>query len=533
MKKCYIMLTYDIHPIGGAQMCCSAKAECLEKMGYRVFILFNGKKTNDCKISNLNSYVKGGNLFFAIQPGFLSKTMREDVVAFVKRLIGNPLEYEEIYIESHYDIAALWGEYLAKMFHGKHIVLLVNEKYRGISKHYEEHLDFFYEKYLSQSMFGSATSLKLLFDGYCDIPLEKKYPVYITEGNPVQEVENKTIDNMKAADFRIAYIGRFKKEYVDSIIDGVIEFAQKYSDRSIVFILVGDVDEDIEKKKRMLNKIDKANEVAQIELFFAGDLVPIPKKLYRQLDCVIAGTGCADISAKYCPTIVIDKCNYRSNGVLGYTCFDSHHKHGEDEQQEISETLESVLVNNCLDGIEYSDDFSSVAREPTQVISESLKLFEIIGKDKYYDVLESDNYIFQREKRLYMYKEIFKMWLNNSLLGKKIELFLASKSIKNIAIYGVGDIGTFFFNEVKKNNMNVTYIIDSCQETKECELSGKLHISPKEVGAIEDTDAIIVTPSHAFEKIERMLRNEGVCIPILDLSDILYEMENGDNYDTI
>ena len=51
-----------------------------------------------------------------------------------------------------------------------------------------------------------------------------------------------------------------------------------------------------------------------------GDLVPIPKCIYKKIDCMIAGAICAEISAREgIPTIVADCENYLANGILGYT----------------------------------------------------------------------------------------------------------------------------------------------------------------------------------------------------------------------
>ena len=65
MKK-YVIITADIHPIGGMQLYTAGKAEYLSDNGWKVWVLYSGSNKADCAIKSLNKYVDGAFNFLEI-----------------------------------------------------------------------------------------------------------------------------------------------------------------------------------------------------------------------------------------------------------------------------------------------------------------------------------------------------------------------------------------------------------------------------------------------------------------------------------
>lgn len=379
--KLYIIFTLDIHPIGGMQLYTAGKADYLKRNGWEVVVFYPGSNDENCAVTSLNRYVEGGNLLLDYRPAQLPKNLLKGVCQQMKKCLPEGYTQAEcIYVETQSDVTALWGELLAKRIGARHICFNCNELFRGVKKYYEENIEFFKFKYARRELLGLHTdTLQKIFDGYMTVPCDSEFLFDAVEPGPIQDVNSEFVNQLPKYDWTIVYIGRAEKRYVENIIEGVSEFAQLHSDKEIQFIMVGNADC---RRNLIAEKLDKFSNL-HVEL--AGDMVPIPKSLYKKTDVVIAGAVCAEISARESvPTIVADCENYLSCGVLGYTTMNSmYHEEGY-KQTGFGEALEDVLVNKTY--LQHRYAFPE-AISPDQIFESHFSFFDGAEKKKeYYDV---------------------------------------------------------------------------------------------------------------------------------------------------
>ena len=56
-----------------------------------------------------------------------------------------------------------------------------------------------------------------------------------------------------------------------------------------------------------------------------------------------------------------------------------------------------------------------------------------------------------------------RLWLELYTRGKSVQPFFADNNIKNLIIYGAGELGSLFYNELKKYNITIDLVIDKDQ----------------------------------------------------------------------
>ncbi len=374
MKK-YIFLTANIHPIGGMQLYTSGKAKYLEKNGWKVFVVYDGNPLDSFQVGDLAKFNDGAFPIVSLRPNYLSKTILEHMLKRLKKLISFSKE-DCICVESHSDILALWGEYIAKKLHAKHVCFNCNEVFRGHNKHYEEYMDFFWFKYKRKELLGlHVDTMNKLFDGYYNVCPSEDRVFDALEQSPIQNVDSPLIGNIPKCDYNIAYLGRATKGYVPKIIEGVADFALKYPQKTINFILIGKAD----SQKHLLEK--RVKPLKNVVLTLTGDLVPIPRSIFSKIDLMIAGAVCAELSAEEgVPTLVADCENYLCNGILGYTVDNSMYFNPKVGQIDFLTGIEQVLIQEIHKGMQFS--FLS-SKNPDNVYGEQVALFtdEFNGKE--------------------------------------------------------------------------------------------------------------------------------------------------------
>lgn len=401
MRK-YVIITADIHPIGGMQLYTAGKASYLLHNEWEVFVLYSGSNSKDCAIDSLNRYTNGAWELLNIRPynlpGFYVKKTLEHIVCLIK-----PESTDMVYIESQADVQALWGELLAEKLNAKHICFNCNEQFRGIYKYYEDNIDFFWFKYQRQELLGlHEDTIKKIFEGYYEVPCGKELLFDAAEPEPIQDIYSEIVEKLACLDYNIAYLGRIMKGYVPNIVIGVAQFSKLHADKQIQFIIIGDADARKPFIEETLGKLDN------VKITYMGDMVPIPRSIYKKMDVMIAGAVCAEVSAREkVPTIVADCENYLANGILGYTVNNSMYFDTVYGQYQFVELLEDVLVTKDYLNFPYSFP------EPTPVntIYEGhMKFFEKASKDKkYYNVLAKRKR--NKEKTFYEKYTYYKIWL--------------------------------------------------------------------------------------------------------------------------
>ena len=365
--RIYIILTCEVHPIGGAQTYTAAKTRYLELKGYKTIVFYDGPKAGNCKVKELNKYTRNGFAFLAFAPENFNRKMVNRflglLISRIKKTCATNLIDDEIYIESHYSSQALWGELLAERIGANHIGFLCNEQFND--SYYREYIDFFYYKYEKNELYGiNKESMKRLFKNHYS-NIDEEHVFEALEDGDVQDVGCTKLSKIKKGDYiNVCYIGRATKGYVTNILNGVCAFADRHKDKKIQFIIVG----DSKSRKQEITKLFKnKRNVTVVQL---GDLVPLPQALSKKIDVVMAGSGCAISSAfEGVPVIVADCNNYLSNGVLGYTVDNAFNSH---RQENFEETLENVLITK--DYLKETYCFQR-KRNPEEVFGSHLKKY--------------------------------------------------------------------------------------------------------------------------------------------------------------
>lgn len=115
------------------------------------------------------------------------------------------------------------------------------------------------------------------------------------------------------------------------------------------------------------------------------------------------------------------------------------------------------------------------------------------------------------------YYNLLNQWLMIKQSGKTLETYFIDKGFKSIAIYGMGEMGTRLYDELKNTEIEIKYAIDKNA------LSSMSEIEVVETeDNFEKVDAIIVTATFAFIEIEEELKKK-VDYPIVSLEDVVFE----------
>ncbi len=395
----YLFITLDINDMGGVQCYVASKAEFLRENGWEVKIIYTGVRKQKTLYNELNRYLDGNIIEMCNPPFQYSINAINKVIEKVLYNIGDTKKYENIIMESHDDRTSQWGEIIAEKIGAKHIILLMNEIYRGPYKYYEEKIDFYKFKFQRKEILGADLTISRLFEGY-EIDRNNINTLMIDE-NPVQDVTNEKLDKIQKAQYNICYIGRSNKTYVPAIIKGVKEFAQNNSNSTIQFIILSNT----KPIRNIIN--DELNSVSNLTLTELGEMVPIPKELFRRVDVVVAGSGCARCSAlEGVLTIVAEPELCKAIGVLGIDTQSSVYWDKKSKCSSFSEALEDVLVKKMYDGEKIKIDYMGVAEctkhnfeaiqksEPKQAYYQFNKM--CYGKKKFYPFQKIKFFLMQK-----------------------------------------------------------------------------------------------------------------------------------------
>lgn len=378
MKR-YIILTSDIHYLGGGQAYLDSKCEYLERIGWKVFLLYAGTPSGGFVYKSLAKYNQGNILALEQPPLFYSHCIQKQIIDdMCRRVFDGGKTYDTTVVESHYDRMHVWGELLAARLGGKHMCFNYNEIFRGEGKYYDRYMDFFWFKYQRKELFGITTeTMKKLFDGYKGFNETQKQIFKASCYNELRDVPCAKLEQIQRADWMVCYIGRIQKNYVNNVVEGVIQLANHYKDKFINFVVVGDEGE------RSAELLQKGKHITNLKITLMGNLVPLPLVLLDKIDVFIAGSGCALAIAhsakEILPPIIIpspDTC--MSNGLLGYENSDSILLESGRKPETFFRSLERVLVDrvheSLLQRYSYKRDPSvveSIYEEDFRMIRES------------------------------------------------------------------------------------------------------------------------------------------------------------------
>lgn len=337
--KHYIFLSY-ITGSGGVQCYVAAKAKFLEEQGWHVVVISdNSPYTRErCVIPFLNRFISNGSVLLKKHAYTLPRFLVKNVLDNLLRIVGLTYADDTIIVESWNSQTAVWGELLASRLHARHIFWTANEIYRGGSCGYEKKMEFYMFKMDRGEIFTNVQGANHLFEGF-RIYKEGDFKETIITEDPIQDIACPQLELLKKKDYNICYIGRSLKPYVPSIYKGVEEFAHKHNDKTIQFIVVGEVLGD---RKDYLPKNSSNLKVVEM-----GDLFPLPRILFNTVDVVIAGSGSARHSADEGSLVIVaDAESDMTHGLLGYDTNESIYSDENNKGLNITyaEALDRALV---------------------------------------------------------------------------------------------------------------------------------------------------------------------------------------------
>ena len=386
--KAYILFCWS-QSFGGGQNYVNSKVKYLEENVWHV-VVFSIREFKDNRIvwNNLKKYSENIKSELGYLPEFFGEKRADKIVDWMISRI--PKGIKNIIIESCTDVTAEWGERLAQKLNAKHWCFLLDERLEEYDSK-----EFLYYKFKRGEVAGIHNdAMKKLFC-YENVEDFNKYVLVAANGGSVQDISSNVFDEIPKADWNIAYLGR-DKAYVRNIVNGVYTFAKNHSQSNINFIIMGNI-----------NSANNIEVPENINLINIGFLNPIPRKFFNIVDVVIAGAGCATLSAREkCMTIVADARTFLSDGVLGITASNSLFAMGKGENYE--DTLEKVLVKHLY----YRENINVKPIEDVGIFFE--KHFEFIdnssNKKQYFDFKKNKQQIALKKKLSYLRRYIGELY---------------------------------------------------------------------------------------------------------------------------
>lgn len=117
------------------------------------------------------------------------------------------------------------------------------------------------------------------------------------------------------------------------------------------------------------------------------------------------------------------------------------------------------------------------------------------------------------------YYNMLNQWLLIRNEGRTLSEYFTNHGYCNIAVYGMGEMGNRFLEEIQKSNaVSIKYAID--QEADGVLLD--LEVKTLE-DALEPVDVIVVTAVFAYEDIRKLLKSK-TDIKVISLEDVIQEL---------
>lgn len=119
-----------------------------------------------------------------------------------------------------------------------------------------------------------------------------------------------------------------------------------------------------------------------------------------------------------------------------------------------------------------------------------------------------------RVNKFRSYYNVLNSWMVIKSKGEKLVTYFHNNNYRNIAIYGMGEIGNRLYEELENTEIEVVYGIDSNSNSA----YGKVDIYSID-DKMPEVDAIIVTPIFAYQDIKENLEKR-VSVPIISLEEV-------------
>lgn len=116
------------------------------------------------------------------------------------------------------------------------------------------------------------------------------------------------------------------------------------------------------------------------------------------------------------------------------------------------------------------------------------------------------------------YYNMLNQWLSLKNDGKSLVDYFITNNYKNIAIYGMGEMGIRLMEELENSSINILYGIDKEAGSTYSDID-VLYIDDD----LKQVDVIVVTSIFAFEEIEKQL-TDHISYPIISLEEVVFDI---------
>lgn len=333
MKK-YIILLGAIRNVGGAQAYTANKLKYMEEKGWEphAFFFVDGEITINYLLRFKNNYIP------ELQNEIKYSTAQQiaNAVNRISSVVGHA---DEIVIESTILFLSFWGEYIAEKMNARHIVFILEEELRRITRREAAFFDFKLQR--NELVFGSQRRLLQLFRFYYHLKYRKYHQSLLPFcSNVVDYAPAKIPDELLCShSYKILTIGRLLKPYIKPMFKAIKSFAEKYPQKRFSLIVIGgDADGNLENETKEL-----FCHLTNIDVHMMGYVYPIPYDLIKIADVAIASSNSVLVSANEgIPTIVVDAYDFKAIGIYGITTNNLLHRTHEPKTP-IVDLLDDVL----------------------------------------------------------------------------------------------------------------------------------------------------------------------------------------------
>ena len=336
-KKYYIFLTQCILGIGGMQLYLSRKIDYLRSIDWTVLVFYY--QEGEILIPNLDEFKNNYIPTLRVAVGNVSKKERNTVIDIINKHIIN---YEAVIYESFTPSLGTWGEYLASLVSGKHILYLLNESISSPTKQMRDFLKYKIDQKLLFTI-KSDVVVKWFPDIKDVTSIELKAVGCIA--NDVIDINNEVIDLIPEEGKTILSLGRLSKPYIKYLFECITHFANVYSTEKFNLVVVGDSPN--ENLKQRLFDIIKP--VPNIRLFNMGSLWPLPKNIFEKSNIALGSAGSIRLCSRQgIPSVSIDANDFEAIGVLGYNTENTTFRGERDPHEKIEDWLKYILIENKI-----------------------------------------------------------------------------------------------------------------------------------------------------------------------------------------
>lgn len=134
----------------------------------------------------------------------------------------------------------------------------------------------------------------------------------------------------------------------------------------------------------------------------------------------------------------------------------------------------------------------------------------------YYKIKSTNKNVDDKNKK---YLQLFEKWLILAERGDSIRQFFEARNIKEIAVYGYGNIGKHLVAQLSGSDINIKYVLD---KRKDCIITDNIPCYPL-LGKIQSVDAIVITPICEYMEIKNTLKRV-TSAELISIEDIIYEL---------